>query len=274
MDLNAYLRRIGYRGALAPTAALRDLHRAHLLAVPFENLDIQLGRPISLDRAALFDKIVLQRRGGFCYELNGLFAALLRELGFAVTLLSAGVARDDGSFGPDFDHLTLLVEGSGLGAQASEMAEPSVLTTDPQPRTPARWLADVGFGDSFREPLAFVEGIEQVQDSRAYRIDRQGEQLTLMQRDDAGWQPQYRFTLQPHEHAEYANMCQYHQTSPESSFTRKRVCTLATPEGRVTLSDRQLIVTTRGRRTEHVLPDEVAFHGALREHFGIDLALR
>src|SRR6266540_1131840 len=105
MDIQAYLCRIHYRGGLAPTAAiLRELHRAHLLTVPFENLDIHLGRPILLDQEALFDKIVTRRRGGFCYELNGLFALLLRELGFDVTLLSAGVAHADGGFGPEFDH--------------------------------------------------------------------------------------------------------------------------------------------------------------------------
>jgi N-hydroxyarylamine O-acetyltransferase len=267
MDVHAYLLRIGYSGSLEPTAAtLRELHRAHLLAVPFENLDIHLGRPISLEQNRLFDKIVTRRRGGFCYELNGLFAALLRALGFEVTLLAAGVARADGSFGPPFDHLTLLVAG------------PSLLTGGQSERTTyddrtTKWLADVGFGDSFREPLRMVAGLEQAQDGRTYRIDRDGDQLTLMQGDDAGWAPQYRFTLQPHEHAEYAAMCHYHQTSPESSFTRKRVCTLATPEGRVTMSDRQLIVTLHGARTERMLPDEIAYQAALRQHFGVDLAL-
>src|SRR4029079_10924309 len=102
MDVQAYLDRINYRGERAPTAAtLRELHRTHLLAVPFENLDIHLGRPIVLDQAALFDKIVRRRRGGFCYELNGLFALLLRELGFEVTLLAAGVARGDGRVRPE-----------------------------------------------------------------------------------------------------------------------------------------------------------------------------
>lgn len=270
MDVQAYLDRIGYRGALAPTAAtLRELHRAHLLAVPFENLDIPLGRPIVLDQDALFDKIVTRRRGGFCYELNGLFAALLRELGFGVTMLSAGVARADGGFGPDFDHLTLLVQGQGDRGQATAAAAPPTPTS--QAPAPDRWLADVGFGDSFREPLRLVEDLEQPQDGRSYRIDRDGESLTLMQRDGAGWEPQYRFTLQPRQHAEYAAMCSYHQTSPDSSFTRKRVCSLATPDGRVTLSDRQLIVTTRGVRAEETLPDESAYHAALREHFGIDL---
>src|SRR5262245_1566225 len=106
LDTNAYLKRIDYRGRLDPTAeTLRGLHVAHMLSVPFENLDIPLGRPIVLDEDALFDKIVARRRGGFCYELNGLFAALLRSLGFDVTLLSAGVAHADGGFGLEFDHL-------------------------------------------------------------------------------------------------------------------------------------------------------------------------
>jgi N-hydroxyarylamine O-acetyltransferase len=259
MDIQAYLRRIDYRGARAPTAAtLRQLHRAHLLAVPFENLDIHLGRPIMLDQDALFDKIVTRRRGGFCYELNGLFALLLRELGFEVTLLAAGVARADGGFGPEFDHLTLLVKAPS--------ADPA--THDLQSEM---WLADVGFGDSFREPLRLVEAVEQEQDGRAYRLDRDGEHFTLMQHNAAGWESQYRFTLQPHAQAEYADMCFYHQTSPESSFTRKRVCTLATPDGRVTLSDLALIVTAHGERTEQVLPDELALQVALRDHFGVDL---
>jgi N-hydroxyarylamine O-acetyltransferase len=256
MNLQAYLHRINYRGEQTPTAAaLCQLHRAHLLAAPFENLDIHLGRPIVLDQDALFDKIVRRRRGGFCYELNGLFALLLRDLGFEVTRLSAGVARADGGFGPEFDHLTLLVRATALNPQ-SEV-----------------WLADVGFGDSFREPLRFVEAIEQEQDDRAYRLDRNGEHYILMQRDAGSWEPQYRFTLQPHTQAEYADMCRYHQTSPASSFTRKRVCTLATPAGRVTLSDHTLIVTAHGKRTEQVLRDEPAIQVALREHFGIDLAL-
>src|SRR4051812_31453470 len=111
MDIQAYLDRIDYRGPRDPTAeTLRALHAAHLLAVPFENLNVAMGWPIALDEAALFDKIVVRRRGGFCYELNGLFAALLRGLGFQVTMLSAGVAREGGGFGPEYDHLTLLVE--------------------------------------------------------------------------------------------------------------------------------------------------------------------
>jgi len=116
MHIQAYLDRIDYRGPLEPTAeTLQALQVAHLLAVPVENLNIGMGWPIVLDQEALFEKIVVRRRGGFCYELNGLFAALLRALGFEVTMLSAGVARAAGGFGPEFDHLTLLVRGMGDG---------------------------------------------------------------------------------------------------------------------------------------------------------------
>ena len=108
-DPGAYLRRIGYTEAPpAPTrAALFELQRRHLLAVPFENLDIHLGRRFTLDEPALFDKLVRRRRGGFCYEVNGLFARLLTALGYGVTLLAARVYREDGSLGPERDHLAL-----------------------------------------------------------------------------------------------------------------------------------------------------------------------
>ena len=138
LDVRSYLDRIGYSGSIAATAVnLRALHRAHLLAVPFENLDISLGRKIVVDEDAILRKIVELRRGGFCYELNSAFAALLRALGFQVTLLSARVARSDGGEGPEFDHLTLRVD-----LQES-------------------WLADVGFGDSFLEPLRLEAEAEQ-----------------------------------------------------------------------------------------------------------------
>src|SRR5437762_3314192 len=103
MDVNAYLKRIDYAGSTAPTLeTLNALHQAHLYAVPFENLDIHLGRPIILEYDHLFDKIVTQRRGGFCYELNGMFAWLLRELGFEVSMLNARVLDGDGKLGIDF----------------------------------------------------------------------------------------------------------------------------------------------------------------------------
>ena len=248
MDVRSYLQRINYHGSLDPTSqTLRALQVSHLLTVPFENLSIHAGQPIVLEDRALFDKIVVRRRGGFCYEANGLFAALLRGLGFNVTMLSAGVANAHGDFGPDFDHMALMV----------------VLEE--------RWLVDVGFGDSFREPLLLDDRGEQRQGERLYRIDSEGSRLILMQRDYGGeWKAQYRFMLQPFEYADYAEMCGYHQTSSASPFTQRRVCSLATPEGRVTLSDMRFITTAQGgEKQERQLRDEQEYAAILKEHFGV-----
>lgn len=252
MDIDAYLKRINYRGSLAPSAeTLRELQLAHLFTVPFENLSIHSAEPIVLDDNALFEKVVARRRGGFCYELNGLFAALLRKLGFEVAMLSAGVANSEGVYGPDYDHMTLLV------APSEDSAE--------------RWLADVGFGDSFLEPLRLDFGKEQVQGERAYKIIEDESHLIMMQRQGTEeWNAQYRFTLQPREYADYAEMCLYQETSPESHFTKARVCTLATPEGRITLSEMRLITTLRAHeRQEQLLTSDAEYALALKEHFGI-----
>ncbi len=249
LDVTSYLARIAYTGPTSPTAdALRALQHAHLLAVPFENLDIALGRKIVVDEDVTVRKVVELRRGGFCYELNGAFAALLRALGFHVTLLSARVSRKDGGEGPEFDHLTLRVD----------LDEP--------------WLADVGFGESFLEPLHLQPGLEQSDPAGTFRIVESGDRLHLEKVEPEGrWKRQYSFTLQPRRLADFAGMCHYHQTSPESSFTQNRVCTLATPDGRITLSELKLILTCNGQREETVLDSEDQRVEVLRDHFGIIL---
>ena len=142
-QVEAYLQRIGYSGSVEPTLhTLRNLHLAHVLSVPFENLSICSAcqrQPIVLDETALFDKIVTRQRGGFCYELNDLFAALLIALGYRVELLSARVPNDEGRPVPDFDHLVLHVS------------------------LDYEWLADVGFGEGFRWPLRLSMGRVQPQ---------------------------------------------------------------------------------------------------------------
>lgn len=248
MDVEAYLKRIKYSGSLALTAeTLRDLQVAHLSTVPFENLSIHARQPIVLENNALFDKIVARRRGGFCYEVNGLFAALLRALGFKVEMLSAEVAKAEGGFGPNFDHMTLMV------------------TLD------NRWLADVGFGDSFIEPLLLDERGEQIQGRRAYNIVPDNDYLILMQREEEGeWNAQYRFTLQPYEYADYAEMCRYHQTSPQSHFTQRRICSQAADQGRITLSEMRFIATSKnGERQEQLLMSQTEYEEVLQEYFGI-----
>jgi len=249
VSVPSYLARIAYSGPTTPTAAtLRAIHHGHLLTVPFENLDIALGRKIVVDEDAFVRKVVEQRRGGFCYELNGAFAALLRAIGFRVTLLSARVARDQGGEGPEFDHLTLQVD----------LEEP--------------WLADVGFGESFLDPLRMQPGPEQADRAGMFRLVPLGESLQLEKLDpDARWKRQYSLTLLPRRLEQFAGMCHYHQTSPDSSFTQNRVCTKATPDGRITLSGMKLIVTRDGHREEKVLTSEEEWNNALQEHFGISL---
>lgn len=250
MDVQKYLDRINHSGPVEPSAkTLRALHRAHIFSVPFENLDIHLGRPILLAEEVFFDKIVERRRGGFCYELNGLFAALLRQIGFDVTMLSAGVARPDGGFSPDFDHMTLLV------------------------RTDGNWLADVGFGDSFIDPIKLEESSITRDETGAYSIKAEGESLIMQRRGDseAGWKPQYRFSLEPRLLSDYEEMCRYQQTSPESHFTQNRICSLATPTGRITVTNDKLITTSSRIREERTISDEAEFNGLLAEHFGIYL---
>jgi N-hydroxyarylamine O-acetyltransferase len=249
MEIQSYLERIHYYGSLEPTLqTLRAIHEAHLLAVPFENLDIHLGREIVLDETALWAKIVEQNRGGFCYELNGLFTLLLRTLGFQVDMLSAAVAKENGGFGPEFDHLTLLVH------------------------LEEEWLADVGFGDSFRLPLRLQTALPQSQDMGNYSLERE-EEFWIYQKwnsENSVWEPAYRFTLQPHVLRDFTDMCRYQQTSPESHFTQQRVCSLATRSGRITLSDQRLITTIDGKRTERLLSDE-EYQSVLAEQFGMVL---
>jgi N-hydroxyarylamine O-acetyltransferase len=247
--LAAYLDRIGVPGPLTlDAAALQGLHRAHLVAVPFENLSIHLGEPISLDVADLIDKIVGRRRGGFCYELNGAFACLLEGLGAQVRRVSARVYGDDGRLGPPFDHLALVVwlpDGTGP------------------------WLADVGFGSHSSYPL--------LADSRAEQADPGGRFLLAGTPDGdvdvvKDGQPQYRLELRERALDDFVPTCWWQQTSPRSHFTRSVICSRLTEDGRISISGRRLIRTVGGQRTEENLPDDQAVLVAYRDHFGIDLA--
>jgi N-hydroxyarylamine O-acetyltransferase len=246
-----YLARIGAQAPKGPTPeCLRELHAAHLRAVPFENLDVHRGVPIVLERDRILQKVVVDRRGGFCYELNTAFHWLLTELGYRVTFLSAEVARPEGGFGIPFDHMALLVEIDGDA-----------------------WLADVGFGDSFLHPLRFVEGEVHEETEYRYRLKRFEPYWHLerapIDSDDYG--PQYRFTTVPRLLADYLGGCEYHQTSPDSTFTQKVVATRALEEGRVTVTRDRILLREGRSRSETPLADDKAFRSALHRHFGIHL---
>lgn len=244
-----YFQRIGFEGkATVDHTTLIQLHRAHMFSVPFENLNIPLGYPIVTDLDALYEKIIIQRRGGFCYELNHLFAHLLWTLGFQVDLLSAGV-YNNGTFGPPFDHLCLAVHLNGQ-----------------------RFIADVGYGDSFREPFA-MPGETRDALGVGYRvIEAENDLVMQQQKPETDWTDQYRFTLQPFAIEAFQNMCRFQQTSAESSFTRRSICTVARRDGRTTLSNGRLIQTVGDTRHETTLETEAGYREVLAEQFQIELS--
>lgn len=245
----AYLDRIGAaEPAGLDAAALRDLHRAHQLAVPFENLSIHLSEPISLDEADLADKIVRRRRGGFCYELNGSFACLLERLGARVGRVAARVYGADGRISPPFDHLALFVR---------------------LPDRTGPWLADVGFGDHSTYPLVADARSEQTDPGGVFQLAETPDGDLDVFRDG---QPQYR--IEPRERTldDFVPTCWWQQTSPGSHFTQSVICSRLAEDGRISLSGNRLIRTQGGQRTEETLPDDQAVLAAYRDHFGIELS--
>lgn len=245
MDVTAYLERLGLdRPATADITALRVLHERHLATVPFENLSIHLGEPIVLDVEALADKIVRRHRGGFCYELNGLFAALLRELGFDATLRAARIFRPAGTLGPPFDHAAIHVE----------LDEP--------------WLADVGSGRFSRFPLRMTAPEPQSDpDGEFLLLDAPHGDIDVL----LDGKPQYRLERRPRDLAEFAAMAWWQSTSPESHFVKGPTCSRVDQNGRVTLAGDKLIVTTDGERHETALSSDQEILDTYRKEFGIDL---
>ncbi|MDN3297612.1 arylamine N-acetyltransferase [Streptomyces ficellus] len=247
--LAAYLDRIGARRPSAPTAdALRDLQVRHLHTVPFENLSIHLGEDVPLDAGAILDKLLNGRRGGFCYELNGAFALLLRTLGYRVLLLEGRVYCPDGVPGIPYDHLALQVE-----------AEDG-----------SRWLADVGFGDHTQHPLGLDDRGDQKDPAGVFRIqdaDSDEGDLDVLKNG----RPELRLVRRPRALADFVTGAWWHRTSPASHFTRGPVCSRLTSTGRVTLRDHTLITTANGERTEYALGTDAEVLAAYRDHFGITL---
>ncbi|GAX90329.1 arylamine N-acetyltransferase family protein [Effusibacillus lacus] len=248
MNLEAYLNRIGIEGrGSADLAFLSHLQSQHMLSVPFENLDIHRGIRITLDADRIFQKVVGNRRGGFCYELNGLLYYALRELGYDVTMVSGEVKRKDGTYGPPFDHLALLVH----------------LDRD--------YLVDVGFGDSVRTPLPMTgEEVEDVSGLYRIQLDSTVPHGYLFQKKIEGeWVAEYRFTTVPRLFEDFADMCEYHQTSPQSSFTQKELASLSTPTGRVTYSGDDLIITEGKEKTRVPIQSDGDKRRILQHYFGI-----
>ncbi len=251
MDALTYLKRIGMSKIEAPTLSwLSCMQTYHVLNVPFETLSIHReNETISLDSDALYDKIVNRRRGGFCYELNGLFAELLEAVGYIVTRISAKVfSGETEEFGPEFDHLTLLVH------------------------LDKKYLVDVGFGDAIRLPLAMPNGDAEDVEGR-FRIVRNWhgiDDYMYEKMENGVWWPKYRFSTMPREMSEFQPMCDFHQFSKESHFAKQPICSQGTEMGRISLIPSRFIVTENGDSQLHEVSDSNDFDRKLKQHFDIN----
>lgn len=250
MDVKVYLNRINYQHDISEDVdTLFQLQKAHLYTVPFENLDIHYGRTITLDLDKMYQKVVQEKRGGFCYELNGLFHQLLKELGFDVQIISARVYGREKQFGPEYDHLAIL-------AQIHQKT----------------YLVDVGFGQFSLEPLTVELGILQNDAHGVFRFEQFDEKYLIVNKIVKELvEPQYIFSTESRKLQEFQQMCIYHQTSNKSHFTRKKVITLPTQSGRITLNNDNLKITKGTEIIEHPVESNQEFEALLDLYFGIKI---
>lgn len=249
IDLAAYLRRVEYEGPLEPTEdVLRALHLAHATHIPFENLDILLGRPIRLDLASLQAKLVDGGRGGYCFEQNGLFAAVLEAVGFAVTRLAARVRYGATAVLPR-THMLMLVRCDGRS-----------------------WIADVGFGaEGLLLPVPFGTGEVSRQYGWSYRVVPEGAEWVLQSLHGDGWSDLYVFTLEPAHPADYEMANHFTSTYPESRFRRGVTAQLAAPGVRHILRGGELVVDDGSTVTRRPIADAADLAAVLAESFGLRL---
>lgn len=247
MNVDAYLKRIKFKGDLSPTLnTLSALQKAHLLSIPFENLDIHSNTEIKLELDHLYTKMILRSRGGFCYELNGLFYALLKELGFNVNMVSAQVFSKERGYGPERDHLALIVNIDGVD-----------------------YLSDVGFGDFSLEPLKLE--LNQIQSNAAgsFSFDMFNGKYKVNKVIDEQSIPNYIFSLEERELWDFDAMCHYQQFDANSHFILKKKITKATPQGRIYLDEGKLSILENGIRTENPITSAQEFTNALNKYFNI-----
>jgi N-hydroxyarylamine O-acetyltransferase len=248
MHIDNYLKRIGLDRPTRPDlASLVAIHRAHLLAIPYENLDVQLRRPVGLDPAAIFDKIVRRGRGGWCYEMNGLLDWALWELGFRVTRCAGAVLRETRGDVAIGNHLVLKVElDEGL------------------------YLADAGFGDGPIDPIRIVPG-EFTSHGFRFRLSRVDGEWWRLSSFVKGGVDSFDFTLNAAGESLVDEQCRLLQTSPDSSFVKTLVVQHHTPSGVTTLRGRVLRWTTPGGNTDRLLESAADLTSALKSEFSLDM---
>ncbi len=243
-----YTQRICYAGALHNSSdCLKALHQAHLMSVPFEDLDIHLGRPLSLNLQDLYHKVVQSGRGGFCYELNHLFGSMLRELGFQVNFIAAQVYGDDEQWGPQFDHMAIQVNGT--------------------------WLVDVGFGGrSFVHPLLLNDHNYQIDPGGVYQIKATRNQkfhLLKQDREESAFKPMYQFDLEPQDIRNFQTECSLKQRDPNSHFVKNKICTVATSQGRDSLLNSTFTRSIGSQKEINEIHDREMEADILKKYFKI-----
>lgn len=248
MDAKKYLTRINYSGELEPNLnLLKKLQKFHLLSVPFENLDIHTQSPIELNISKIYKKIVENNRGGFCYELNGLFYELLISLNFNAKRISARVYKKENEYSPEFDHFAIIVK---IGDD--------------------EYLTDVGFGEFTFEPLKLDLGKIQSDERGNYLIDKYDDTYFRVNKIiNSESTPEYIFRNIKRKFVDFKEMCSYHQTNPNSHFMKKRLITLPTKNGRITITGNILKIKENGSLKEKILNTEIEFEKELRNIFKI-----
>jgi len=262
-DLQAYLARIALKEAPPPTAeGLAQLQRAHRLAIPFENLDVILGRGIEIDSESVFAKLVTAKRGGYCFEQNRLFGDALDALGFVARPLLARVWL--GAVGPPPGRTHTL----------------SLVTIDGQD-----WIADAGFGGSYAPPMPLVEGETALApDGAKFRLNRDPLHGWMLERDGdaattdgratgSGWQPQFSFSLEPVFASDLILSNHWTSTAPESRFRQLRIVSIVLPHGFASLTDRAYRRHNGDKDAAGEIEDPRVYRMRLSLLFGIDLTV-
>ncbi|OQX39602.1 MAG: hypothetical protein B0D91_01250 [Oceanospirillales bacterium LUC14_002_19_P2] len=223
------------------------LHVAHLNHVPYETIDLRLDIPVSMDIAAIHKKVVLRRRGGYCYELNRLFAWLLRTLGFKLHYLSASLWHGERGFGPEYEHLILLVEG------------------DPP------WLLDVGHGDVFDNPMPLADGRVQVESVGEFSLRKVGDDWYLLRRSGGdSWMPQYRFNLRARPFRQFLLRIAWTQASPLSAYRNRTIVYRSAGAGRLLLNT-DTLTHIQAQSCSYRKVEKINYLDMLASVFGIKL---
>ncbi|MBC8038845.1 MAG: arylamine N-acetyltransferase [Rhizobiales bacterium] len=246
MELQAYLDRINYRGAVEPTLeCLTGVHRQHALTVPYENIDVQLGYALDQDISRIYDKIITRRRGGWCYELNGLLQWALQEIGFDVTRVVAGIHRHDRGDAVLGNHLVLLVRLDGT------------------------FIADLGLGDGIREPIPLHPGTHR-QGALEFNLENRDDGYWRFHNHSFGYPAKFDFREIPADEMQLEAKCRFLQVSEDSVFVQNLACQIMDLENVTCLTGRVLRHKRADGTEKTLLNSPAELEATLHQVFGID----